>query len=71
MWSDAFRCVAIAMQQKVALKCSLPRPCVLACMCISLQQIAFGSRHQKNVQTGAVVPTRIDSTLCACVRVRV
>lgn len=65
-----FLSVAIAMQQKVTRRCSPLRPCVCACMCTSVQQIAFGSRHQKNVQDGAAAPTREDSTVRVCVCVR-
>lgn len=36
-----------------------------------VQQISFGSRHQKNVQAGKVVSTRKDSTVCVCARAHV
>lgn len=61
-----FLSVAIAMREKVTQRCSPLRPCVCACMCTSVQQIAFGSRHQKNVQDGAAAPTREDSTARVC-----
>lgn len=64
-----FLCVAMAMEQKVALKCSLTET-LCACMCTSVQQIAFGGRHQKNVQVGAHVSARKRERVCVHIRLK-
>ena len=57
------------LQRKVAPRCSLPRPCARACVCVLVvRQIAFGSKRMCGL--GQLEKTAVCVCVCVCVRER-